>query len=102
MIYHREKGAIESTYLALDVAAIALILAVRADGSWATLARSKTTTLGQILLTFLPSNLDLLLFAAAAEFVRLEGTLGLEGRTTMFGDVAIGHGDNPTGLVEEG
>lgn len=50
-----------------------------------------TTALGKILFTLCSTDLDLLLFTAATEFIRLERALGLERRAAVLGDVFVGH-----------
>jgi hypothetical protein len=79
------------TDLALNVAA--LIVAVGGctqRGAWL-VAASDTTTLCEVLLTLGLADLDLLFLAAAAEFVRLESALRLEGCAAMLGDIFVGH-----------
>jgi len=80
------------TDLALNVAA--LIVAVRrsAQRSTGLVPSGDTTTLCEVLLTLRPADLDLLFLAAAAELVRLERALRLEGCAAMLGDVLVGHG----------
>lgn len=80
------------TDLPLDVAA--LIVAVRCGTQRRTRpvsAAANTTALCEVLFTLRPADLDLLLLAAAAELVRLEGTLGLEGRAAVLGNVLVSH-----------
>jgi hypothetical protein len=87
----RDSAIVGHTYLALNVAA--LIVAVGGSterGSWL-VPSSDTTALCKVFLTLRPADLDLLLFTAAAEFVRLEGALCLERRATVLGDVLVGH-----------
>lgn len=51
------------------------------------------TSLGQILLTLLLPNLDLLFFTTAAELVRAELVPGLELGPAVLGDITFRHGD---------
>jgi hypothetical protein len=79
------------TNLALNVAALIVTVGGSTErGAWL-VPSSDTTALCKVFLTFRPADLDLLLFTAAAEFVRLEGALCLECRATVLGDVLVGH-----------
>lgn len=81
------------TYLALDVSALIIAVWSSAQRSTraATFAGCDATALGEVLLPLLLADLDLLLLAAAAQLVGLEGVLRLERRATVLGNVAIGH-----------
>ena len=71
-----------------------LIIAVGSgsQGSSQTLARANTPSLRQVFLALGFPNLDLLLLAPTAEFLRLKGILRLELGPAMLGDVSISHG----------
>lgn len=80
------------TDLPLDVAA--LIVAVRCSAQRRTRpvsAAADAAAFCEVLFTLRPADLDLLLLAAAAELVRLEGTLGLESRAAVLGNVLVSH-----------
>lgn len=85
------------TYLSLGAA---LLLAVGGGGhasgtadSDLAIAGLDASPLGQVFVSLLLPDLDLLLLAAAAELVGLERALGLELRATVLGDVSLSHGD---------
>jgi hypothetical protein len=80
------------THLPLGVAALIVAVGSGAERGTGLVAASNTTALCEVLLALGPADLDLLLLAAAAELVRLEGALGLEGCAAMLGDVLVGHG----------
>lgn len=70
------------------------IVAIRGGterGSRASIAASNATPLGKVLLSLLFPDLNLLLFTSAAQFIGLEGVLGLEGGAPVFRDVSVGH-----------
>lgn len=80
------------TDLALDVAAFIVAVGGSAQRGARLVAAGDTTTLREVLFTLGPTDLDLLLLAATAQLIRLEGALGLEGRAAVLGDVLVGHG----------
>jgi len=81
------------TYCALGVGS--LIVAVWCSAERRTRAGLATATnaspLGEVLLTLLLANLDLLFLAAAAQLVRLESVLRLEGGAAVLGDITVRH-----------
>lgn len=81
------------TYRALSVGA--LIIAVRRSterGTGAALATvANASPLGQVLLTLLLADLDLLLLATAAELIGLERVLRLESGAAVLGDITVRH-----------
>ena len=80
------------TDLPLDVAALIVAVGCRSQrGTGAVGAAANTAALCEVLFTLRPADLDLLLLAAAAELVRLEGALGLEGCAAVLGDVLVSH-----------
>ena len=58
----------------------------------ARVAGANASPLGQVLLALGLADLNLRFLATAAEFLGLEGALGLELRSAMVGDVAVSHG----------
>jgi hypothetical protein len=80
-------------YLALSICA--LIIAVRCGtkgGARRTIATvPDATPLGEVLLPLLLPDLNLLLFAAPTQLVRLECALCLEVGAAMLGNVALRH-----------
>lgn len=80
------------THLALDVAALIVAVGRRPKRGARLVAPGNAAALCEVLLALCPADLDLLLLAAAAELVRLEGALGLERRAAVLGDVLVGHG----------
>lgn len=89
----RKKSAKEKAHLRLGRSGI--IVAVRGSSercAGSVLARTDTTTLGQVLLSLCLANLNLLLLSATAELLRLESALRLEIGAAMLGDVSVGHG----------
>lgn len=80
------------TNLALDVTTLIVAVGGGTQRGARLVSARDATTLCEVLLALCPADLDLLLLAAAAELVWLEGALGLEGGAAMFGDVLVGHG----------
>lgn len=82
----------EDTHLPLNVAALVVAVGRRAQRrSGAVGAACNAAALCEVLFALRPPDLDLLLLAAAAELVGLEGALGLEGCAAVLGDVFVGH-----------
>lgn len=79
------------TYLTLDVGALIVAVGGCTERGARLVPASDTATLRKVLLTLRLTDLNLLLFTAAAELVRLESALGLERRATVLGDVLVGH-----------
>jgi hypothetical protein len=72
-----------------------LIVAIRSSAERSTrsvLASADTSSLCQVLLSLGLANLNLLLLTTTAKLLRLEGVLGLELCSAMFGDVSLRHG----------
>jgi hypothetical protein len=82
------------TYLALDVTTLIIAVWGCAQRRTGLITASDATALGQVLFTFGSTDLDLLLFAAATELVRLEGGLRLEGVAAMLWDILLRHGSS--------
>jgi hypothetical protein len=81
-----------STHLTLRVCT--LIVAVRSGtqrSAQSTFTSANSSSLREVLLAFLLSDLDLLLFAAATQLVRLERALGLEVVPAMLRNIAFRH-----------
>jgi hypothetical protein len=88
-------GIINKTMTYLRLRGSGIIVAVGGSAQRSTrslVTGADTTTLGQVLLSLGFSDLDLLLFAATSELVRLEGVLRLELSSAMLGDVPVSHG----------
>lgn len=90
----------DRSYLALN--STGLIVTLGGGGHATTNADStipslNATSLGQVLLTLLLPDLNLLFFTAAAELIRAELVPGLELRPTVFGDITFRHGDRSDG-----
>lgn len=64
--------------------------------------RADASPLCEVLLTLGLADLYLLLLAAAAELLRLEGILGLELSATVLGDVPVGHGGGRVVVIGDG
>ena len=79
------------TNLALDVAALIVAVGGGSQRGARLVSARDATTLCEILLALSPADLNLLLLAAAAELVWLEGALGLEGCAAVLGDVLVSH-----------
>lgn len=90
------KGGVDrkdKTYLGLSRRVLIVAVGGSTKGSARALVTSTdTTSLGEVLLTLLLSNLDLGLLAPATKLFGLEGALGLELGAPMLGNVAVGHG----------
>lgn len=88
------KGKGGGTYLGLCGGGLIVTVGGGTKGSTrSVLTGADASSLGQVLLTLGLADLDLLLLAAAAELLRLEGVLRLELSAAMLGDVALSHGD---------
>jgi hypothetical protein len=89
------EGKISKAYLTLDSTGfiVALSSGVHATNTDATIPCLNTTSLGQVVLTLLLPNLDLLFLTATAELIGLELASGLELRPAVFGDIAFRHGE---------
>jgi hypothetical protein len=87
----QERGS-RRTHLVLDVAALIVAVGSSSKGSARLISACNSTALCEVLLTLGPTDLYLLLLAAAAELIRLESALCLECCAAMLGDVAVGHG----------
>jgi len=85
------------THLVLDVASLIITVRSRSEGSAGLVSTRNTTSLCEVLLAFCPADLDLLLLAAAAEFIRLESALRFECRATVLWNVAVGHVEDDAG-----
>lgn len=86
---------IEESVTNLALRGGSLIVTVRsgAEGGTRTVCTcANTSPLGKVFLTLCLADLNLLLLAAAAELLRLEGILSLELGATMLGDEPVGHG----------
>jgi hypothetical protein len=83
------------TYLALNSTSFIVTLGggSHATNADATIPGLNTTSLGQVIVTLLLANLDLLFFTTAAELIGLELVLSLELCPAVFGDVAFRHDD---------
>jgi hypothetical protein len=82
------------TYLALDSTGLVVALSgghATSDTNTA-IPGLDTSSLGQVLFSFLLSNLDLLFLTTTAQFVRTELVPGLVLGAAMLWDVAFGHG----------
>jgi hypothetical protein len=88
---------VEGTYLALDISPFIVAVGSGTQRSAGSVSASNATALCEVLLALGLSDLDLLFLAAAAELVRLESALRLEGRATVLGDIAFGHGGEDCG-----
>ena len=82
-----------ATYLALgrDIIIIAIGLGSKRCTQTSTITARDASSLRKVLLALGLPDLDLLLLAAAAQLVGLEGVLGLELGAPVLGDVPIGH-----------
>jgi hypothetical protein len=83
------------TYLALDSTGLVITLGGSGHATTnadSTIAGLNSASLGQVLLTLLLSDLDLLFLTAATELIGLELVPGLELGPTVFGDIAFRHG----------
>jgi hypothetical protein len=87
-----ERGVLGGTHLAFDVTTLVIAVWGCTERSTRLIPSGNATALREVLLTFGAANLDLLLFAAATELVRLEGGLRLESVAAMLWDVPIRHG----------
>ena len=82
-----------TAYLTLDSAGLIVTLgSYAAAHTNAAIAGLDTSPLGQILISLLLSDFNLLFLTTTTEFVRPELIPGLELGATMLGDVALGHG----------
>lgn len=84
------------TYLALDGCPLLFITIgggnLASSNTDSTISGLDTSSFGKIFFSFLSSDFDLLLFAAATELVWFELMFGLELGTAMLWDVTIRHG----------
>lgn len=94
LAFCKRKGGrgLRRTYLVLDVATLIVAIGCGSKRSAGLVSACNATTLCEVLLALCPTDLDLLLLAAAAELVRLESALRLEGRAAVLGNVPVGHG----------
>lgn len=82
-----------TAYLTLDGAGLIVTLgSYAAAHTNAAIAGLDTSPLGQILISLLLSDFNLLFLTTTTELVRPELVPGLELSATMLGDVALGHG----------
>ena len=84
----------ENTYLALNSSGLIITFSGgshAATNSDSTITSLDTTSLGQVLITLLLSDLNLLLFTTAAEFIGAELVAGLELSPAVFGDITFRH-----------
>lgn len=80
-------------YLALNSCRLIITVGSGAQRGTKSLAAGNSSSLCEVLLTLLLSDLDLLFLAAAAKLVGLEQVLCLESGAAMLGNVAVRHGD---------
>jgi len=83
--------------LALDVAALIVAVGRGSERGARLVSARDATALCEVFLSLCPADLDLLLLAAAAEFVRLKGALGLEGGAAVLGDILVSHAGGDSG-----
>jgi len=84
---------VHCAYLALDSCRLIITVGSGAQRGTKSLATGNSSSLCEVLLTLLLSDLDLLFLTTATELIGLQQVLCLEGGAAVLGDVAVRHSD---------
>lgn len=89
--FHMQRNS--GTYLTLDGTGLIITLGggIHATNTDTAIPCLNTTSLGQVVLTFLLANFHLLLFTTTAELIGLKLVISLELCPAVFGNIAIRH-----------